>query len=322
MRILITGGSGFIGTNYVQDCIERNITFINVDIKSPLESSHVKYWKQCDILNLDLLGKVFADFKPTVVLHLAARTDTDIYDLNGDLNEYIVNTRGTDNVLECIKQTSGIERVIITSTMFVCKPGYVPEHDQDFSPFTLYGVSKKNTEIATRQADLKCVWTIIRPQTIWGPWSFRYKEKMFAVMKRGLYFHPSKKNVYRAYGYVGNVVWQINQILEAPAEKVNQQVFYVGDAPVNLLDWVNCVSDELIQKPVRVLPTFFIRTLAITGDALSLFKVSFPITTTRFNSMTENYITDIDKTFKVLGQPKYTMQRGVKDFVTWYRKVS
>jgi GlcNAc-P-P-Und epimerase len=322
MRLLITGGSGFIGTNYVEDCIEKNIEFINVDIKPPLEKSQMPYWKECDIMDLSRLTEVFAAFKPTVVLHLAARTDTDIHDLNGDLNEYIVNTKGTDNVLDCIRNTPGIGRVIITSSMFVCKPGYVPKHDQDFSPFTLYGVSKKYTEIATRNAGLNCTWTIIRPQTIWGPWSLRYKDKMFAVMKRGLYFHPSKRNVQRAYGYVGNVVYQINRILELPDEKINKQVLYVGDAPVNLLEWVNCVSDELVSKPVRVLPTLMIRTLAVAGDALRLVRVSFPITTTRFNSMTQNYLTDINKTFQVLGEPKYSMKDGVKDFVTWYRKVS
>jgi GlcNAc-P-P-Und epimerase len=322
MRILITGGSGFIGTNYIQDCIDRNIDFLNIDIKPPLDTNHSSYWKQCDIMDLAALEKVFTEYKPTIVLHLAARTDTDIYDLNGDLNEYIVNTKGTDHVLACIKKTPGIERAIITSTMFVCKAGYVPKNDQDFSPFTLYGVSKKNTEIATRQAGLNCIWTIIRPQTIWGPWSMRYKDKMFAVMKRGLYFHPSKKNVRRAYGFVGNVVYQINQILQAPPEKVHEQVFYVGDEAVNLLDWVNCVSDELLHKPVRVLPTVFIKTLGIAGDVLGAMKLSFPITTTRFNSMTENYLTDIDKTFRVLGPPKYTMQQGVKEFVAWYRKVS
>jgi nucleoside-diphosphate-sugar epimerase len=268
------------------------------------------------------LQEIFSSYQPTAVIHLAARTDTDIYDLNGDLNEYVQNTEGTKNVLECISNTQSIKRAIITSTMFVCEAGYLPKYDLDYKPFTLYGVSKVVTEKYTREAGLECTWTIIRPQTIWGPWSLRYRDVMFKVMRKGLYFHPSKKNVFRAYGYVKNVVWQIQQILQAPQEKVHQQVFYVGDKAINLLDWVQCISNELTGKPARIIPTACVKGLALTGDILKNFKISFPITSTRFNSMTQDYLTPIDKTYHYLGQPPYTMQDGVKEIIEWYYKKS
>jgi nucleoside-diphosphate-sugar epimerase len=178
------------------------------------------------------------------------------------------------------------------------------------------------TEKYTREAGLGCTWTIIRPQTIWGPWSLRYRDVMFRVMRKGLYFHPSKNNVYRAYGYVKNVVWQIQQILEAPKEKVHQQVFYVGDKPINLLDWVQCISHELTGKSARIIPTPFVRGLALTGDVLKKLNISFPITSTRFNSMTQDYLTPVDKTYKTLGQPLYNMKEGAKEIVEWYYKES
>lgn len=318
MKLLITGGSGFIGTNLIQDCIDNNIDVTNVDWNPPLHDAHTPYWQACDIMDSKRLSEIFAAYQPTHVVHLAARTDTDIYELDGDLNEYIQNTEGTKNVLECIKATTTVERAIITSSMFVCEAGYLPQHDQDFKPFTLYGVSKKLTEAYTRDADLNCTWTIIRPQTIWGPWSLRYRDVMFKVMKRGLYFHPSKENVRRAYGYVGNVVWQIQQILHAEAKAVHHQVFYVGDQPIDLRRWVEQISLELTGKPVRILPTPLVRGIALTGDLLLKGNIPFPLTSTRFNSMTEDYLAPIEKTYHTLGTPPFTTEDGVTAMIAWH----
>lgn len=321
-RILITGGSGFIGTNLVDDLLDKEVSVLNIDWNPPYKSEHLPYWKECDIMDKEGLQGIFADYQPTVVIHLAARTDTDIYELDGDLNEYIQNTEGTRNVLDCIKSTPSIQRAVITSTMFVCEAGYLPRHNRDYKPFTLYGVSKKISEDYTRDAALDCIWTIIRPQTIWGPWSLRYRDVMFKVMRKGLYFHPSKKDVYRAYGYVKNVVWQIQQILQADKEKVHQEVFYVGDKPLNLLDWVQCVSQELTGKPARIIPTPLVKGIALTGDLLKAFNISFPLTSTRFNSMTQDYLTTVEKTYAVLGEPPYSMEQGVKEIVEWYDQES
>lgn len=317
MRLLITGGSGFIGTNVVQHCIDSNIPFINVDISKPLNPGHDAYWKRGDILDYKGLFGIFKSFKPTAVLHLAARTDTDIYDLTADISQYRQNTDGTINVLKCIKATADIDRVIITSSMFVCKHDFKPRHDEDFDPFTLYGLSKVLTEKYTREANLPCVWTIIRPQTIWGPWSMRYRHTMFKVMKKGLYFHPDKRDVYRSYGYIGNVVWQIISMLNAPAKMVNKKTFYVGDLPINLLEWVNCVSLTLIGRNVRKLPTPIVKGIAVSGDILKKMGIPFPITSTRFNSMVQNYITSIDKTIDEFGTPPHTMEMGIQEFVNW-----
>ncbi len=319
MRLLITGGSGFIGTNLVDDCLEKSIDFINVDWNTPLNPAHRKYWKECDIMDLDGLMEIFSFYQPTAVVHLAARTDTDIYDLNGDLNQYAQNTLGTKNVLHCILETSSIEKVIITSSMFVCEPGFIPKHDLDFKPYTLYGVSKMLTEKYTREAELKCTWTIIRPQTIWGPWSMRYKKNMFKIMEKGLYFHPNKRNVLRAYGYSENVVWQIHQILNASKDKVHAQVLYVGDESVNLLNWAQCISYALTNKPVRVVPASFIKGISMLGDVLKMLDISFPITSSRYQSMVRDYITPIGKTYELLGVPPFTMEEGVKNFIAWYK---
>lgn len=319
MKVLITGGSGFIGTNLIQSYLDQGVDVINLDWNPPLDKEHTPYWREVNLMDAAGLTEVFGAYQPTHVVHLAARTDTDIYELDGDLNEYIQNTQGTQHVLDAIRATPSVQRAIITSSMFVCEAGYLPRHDRDYRPFTLYGVSKKLTEDYTRAADLSCCWTIIRPQTIWGPWSLRYRDVMFKVMSQGLYFHPSKRNVRRAYGYVGNVVWQIQQILQAPEATVHEQVFYVGDLPIDLRAWVEQISLELTGKPVRLLPTALVRGIALTGDLLKRANVRFPLTSTRFNSMTQDYLAPIEKTYEVFGTPPYTTEAGVKEMIAWHK---
>lgn len=315
MRVLVTGGSGFIGTNLMERLIADGHEVLNLDWNKPLNTAHHAHWQEADLMDQAALRKHFAAFKPTHVVHLAARTDTDVQD---DLAAYQQNHEGTRLLLEVVKDTPSIERIVVTSTQFVCEAGYQPKNDLDFKPFTLYGESKRLTEMAVRAADLTCAWCIIRPTTIWGPWSLRYRDVMFKVMRKGLYFHPGRKKVVRSYGYVGNVVWQVLQMLTAPVERMNGKVFYVGDQPFDLRIWVEEVSRQLVGKPVRYIPTWIVRSLAFTGDVLKVVRLPFPITSGRFRSMTTDYITPMDRTIAAFGEAPYSLEEGVKETVRWY----
>lgn len=315
MRLLVTGGSGFIGTNLVQSALEQGHEVLNLDWNPPLNQVQRPHWQRWNIMEPDTTKAFMDKFRPDHVVHLAARTDTDIQD---DLEAYRQNHEGTALLLEVMKSIPTIRRAVITSTQFVCEAGYQPKHDQDYKPFTLYGESKRLTECATREADLPFTWSIIRPTTIWGPWSLRYRDVLFKVMRRGLYFHPGRRKVVRSYGYVGNVVWQIHRILELPAEKVAGKVFYVGDPPMELRTWVEVISQALVQRPVRYIPTWMVRGLAMTGDVLKMVHVPFPITSGRFRSMTSDYITPMDRTEEALGRAPWSLAQGAAETVKWY----
>jgi nucleoside-diphosphate-sugar epimerase len=295
--------------------IGQGIPLVNVDWNPPLDPTQRPFWTEVDILDEKALERVFEQFGPTHVVHLAARTDTED---QTHVDAYLQNHEGTRILLEVVKRHSGVEHVIVTSTQFVCEAGYQPAHDQDYRPYTIYGESKRLTEVYTRDAGLTCMWTIIRPTTIWGPWSLRYRDVMFKVMRKGLYFHPGKGRVVRSYGYVGNVVWQIDRMLHSGKEKVDGRVFYVGDPPVDLKVWVEAISKALVGKPVRYIPTVLVRTLAWCGDAFKAMGLPFPITTGRFRSMTSDYITPMDRTEEAFGVAPYSIEDGARLMVEWY----
>lgn len=315
MRILVTGGSGFIGTNLMAFYIQKGVELLNVDWNPPLDPAQAPYWREGDLMDQTAIQAAFDEFRPTHVVHLAARTDTDD---QSHVDAYIQNHEGTRILLEVIKGQPSVRHVIVTSTQFVCEAGYQPEHDQDYKPFTIYGESKRLTEQHTRDAGLQCMWTIIRPTTIWGPWSLRYRDVLFKVMRKGLYFHPGKGKVIRSYGYVGNVVWQIDRMLHASAERVDGKVFYVGDPPFDLRVWVEAISKVLVGKPVRYMPTWFVKSLALCGDVAKAVGLPFPISSGRFRSMTSDYITPMDKTIAALGEAPYSVDQGARDTVAWF----
>lgn len=319
MRLLVTGGSGFIGTNLMARYIGAGIPLINLDWNPPLNPAHQSYWKEVNILDSAAVLSALKAFEPTHVVHLAARTDTEE---PVDVDAYRQNHEGTRILLAAIKQIPAIERVIITSTQFVCEAGYQPKDDLDFKPFTVYGESKRLTELATREAGLICAWTIIRPTTIWGPWSLRYRDVMFKVMRKGLYFHPGKGTVIRSYGYVGNVVWQIERMLEAPKERIHGRVLYVGDQPFDLKVWVEEVSKQLVGQPVRYIPTWAVKAMTLFGDLMKAIHLPFPINSGRFRSMTSDYITPMDRTIQAVGEAPFHLEEAVRETVRWYDDAS
>lgn len=313
MKYLITGGSGFIGTNLIEELRERDHELLNLDIMPPKIGAHRSFWKHVDILDRQQLQAAFLEFMPTHVIHLAARTDTDGH----CLAEYEVNTRGTEYVLAAIAATGSVQRVIITSTQFVNQYHGTPRDDFDYAPHTSYGESKVITEQLTRQAGLASVWTIIRPTNIWGPWHLRYPHEFWRILGKGLYFHPGNARIVRSYGYVKNVVYQILKIFESVPEKVTSSVFYVGDEPIELLDWVNGFSIRQTGKRVRVVPAVLLRGLALFGDLLGRMHIRFPLTSSRFRSMTTSNAVSMAATLDAFGPPPFSLDDGIEDTVKW-----
>lgn len=316
MKILCTGGSGFIGTHLIDSFLAKGIELINVDIAKPKKQSHNAYWRECNILDLDHLKNVFREFQPSHIVHLAARASME----GKSLDDFRDNTVGTANVLEAVKKTTSISRVIITSSQHVRKPGSgLPQHDEDFAPHALYGESKVITEQLTRRAELSCTWTIIRPTTVWGPWHPFLPGGLWAMMKRGVYFHPKNDPVIRSYGYAKNVVWQIEKMLEAPSELINGKVYYVGDSLTPQINWINAFSMALTKHNVAQIPKEWIRLLAKVGDGLGMVGIKFPMNSPRYFNLTTTNPVPIDEVIKQFGAPPYSLENGIAETISWLR---
>lgn len=150
--ILITGGSGFIGTNLI-DLFERKLyRFVNYDKADATKTAHHEYWHEGNIMNKEQLAEAFDKYKPTIVIHLAARTDT----LSDVLEDYIENTEGTENVINEIKKHNYVKHALFASTQYVYKSKEIPFplSDDVYAPHTVYGVSKKMDEEYIRNAGL------------------------------------------------------------------------------------------------------------------------------------------------------------------------
>lgn len=316
MRILLTGGSGFIGTNFVQRAVADGHELRDLSHLPPLNPAHNLIWRECNILNGSKLTREIQDFSPEAVLHLAARAECD-EDTTVEAG-YRQNTAGTSNLLEAVGQTRSVKRLIITSTQYVCGPGPLPQGDEDYFPHTIYGASKVETERLVRSAELDCVWTIIRPTNIWGPWHLRYRREFWRIAERGLYFHPGNAPIVRCYGYVGNVVDQMLTIFSADREAVDRRTFYVGDAPDDIYKWANAFCQTLNGKSARRIPRLILRAAAFFGDGISkVTKRPFYITTSRFKNMITDYRTPMDGSFDVIGPGRYTLEEGVAETARW-----
>lgn len=316
MRILVTGGSGFIGTNLIKRLLERGDVCLDLSLTEPLNPQYRSIWKQIDLLDGESFRSAFAEFSPEIVIHLAARTDCDE---NTTVERgYRVNTDGTMNVLNAIKACPSVTRALITSSQFVCGPSRMPQHDEDYFPHTVYGHSKVITEQLTRQADLTCNWTLIRPTNIWGPWHMRYAQEFWKIAAKGLYLHPAGKPVIRCYGYVETIIDQMLDILALPSEKVNKQTFYVSDPPDDIYKWANAFCLALCGRPARRVPRSILRLAGLAGDFITtLSGKKFYITSSRYQSMISDYVTPMEKTFDLLGKPTRKLEEGVQESVKW-----
>ena len=318
MKIVITGGSGFIGTHVVTRLLAKGHDVLNFSLHAPHEASHRPFWKEGDILNEDLLRETMTGFAPEQVMHLAARTEMD--EKTTAETGFRANTQGTRNFLAAVQASPSIRRMLMCSSQFVCGPGRLPLHDEDYCPATVYGESKVITEKETRRADLRCEWVMVRPTNIWGPWHPRYPQEFWRIARKGLYVHPGGKPVVRCYGYVRNVADQMVALLEQPAEKIDRQTFYVGDPADDIYNWADAFCCALHGQPARKVPRVILRVAGLAGDLITaLTGKPFYISSSRYRSMVTDYVAPMEKTYAVLGQPAISLDQGVQETVAWLR---
>ena len=314
-KVLITGGSGFIGTNLLLFLIEK-YEILNIDIRESNLTELQKYTSIVDITNYENFRNVVIGFSPDYIIHLAARTD-----LNGKfIYDYSANTVGVSNLMKIIHELPKLKKLIVTSSMLVCHTGYYPKNQFDYAPNTLYGESKVETEKIVWDNKPQCDWAIIRPTSIWGPWFGVPYRNFFDMVISRKYFHIGRKSCTKTYGYVGNAVYQIEQILFHETLNEDQKVFYIGDnPPTNIEIWANEIAAEL-NFDIKRVPFWMLKIAAYFGDLLKLFNITFPMTSFRLKNMTTDNTIDLSETYKIAPNPPYSRIDGIKATLQWLKK--
>jgi UDP-glucose 4-epimerase len=150
MKILVTGGAGFIGKYIVKSLLKNNTVTIYDNLESsskksiePLISSGASFIKG-DILDFELLKK--SSVEHDIVIHLAAKSDVVESTLHPEITEN-VNVNGTKNVLKCCIENK-IKKIIFASSAAVYGNSVkIPINEKTkIEPISPYGKSKLSAE--------------------------------------------------------------------------------------------------------------------------------------------------------------------------------
>lgn len=174
MKVLVTGGAGFIGSHVVDTFLANGFKVVIVDDLSTGRASNLnpdaKFY-QLDIRSPQLLD-IFEQERPDFVSHHAAQMDVR-RSVAQPLFDADVNILGSINMIECARKV-GIQRFIYISTggAVYGEPEYLPcDENHPINPICQYGASKHTVEhyLYMYQVNYNLNYTVIRYPNVYGP---------------------------------------------------------------------------------------------------------------------------------------------------------
>jgi UDP-glucose 4-epimerase len=174
MKVLVTGGAGFIGSHVVDTYLEHGHEVVVVDDLSTGRASNLN--PRATFYEMDIrspqLGEIFERERPQVVNHHAAQMSVRI-SVAQPLFDAGVNVLGSLNLLECARRY-GVERVIYISSggAVYGEPVYVPcDEAHPVDPICPYGVSKHTVEhyLHLYRVNYGLSYIVLRYPNVYGP---------------------------------------------------------------------------------------------------------------------------------------------------------
>ena len=182
MKVLLTGGCGFIGSHVQDYYIKEGYDVVVVDNLSSGKREHLnprsKFY-EVDIRNLEALEEVFFKEKPDIVNHHAAQISV-IYSTRNPQEDADINIRGTINLLE-LSVKYGVKRFLFSSSggAIYGNPIYLPcDELHPIDPLSPYGISKYAGEMYIRyyHKNFGLDYVILRYGNVYGPRQDPYGE--------------------------------------------------------------------------------------------------------------------------------------------------
>jgi len=152
MRILITGGLGFIGSHLIDELVKENHEIIvitrSLSKKTNIRNSQQKVKiEKINIVDFNKLGKIIEKNKPDVIIHLAGQTSHS-KSFESPLHDVDMDVKSTLFILEKLRKMNLNCRFILGSTFVVIgKPKRLPVNEETpCFPTTIYGANKLASE--------------------------------------------------------------------------------------------------------------------------------------------------------------------------------
>ena len=336
--ILVTGGAGFIGSNLILRLLKdvHGATIINIDNLNDYYdvalkeyrlsvitsvASNTYHFLKADIADKATIDGVFEQYKPQIVVNLAAQAGVRYSITNPDA--YInSNILGFYNILEACRQ-GGVEHLVYASSSSVYggnKKVPFSTDDRVDNPVSLYAATKKSDELfAHCYSKLYNIPTTgLRFFTVYGPAGrpdmayFGFTDKLLKGETIQIFNYG---NCRRDFTYIDDIVEGIIRVMQgAPARKKGEDglpvppyaVYNIGGGqPENLLDFVQILQEELVRA--GVLPKDF--------D----FEAHKQLVPMQPGDVPTTYAdaTALERDFGFT--PKITLREGLRKFAEWYK---
>ena len=330
--IFITGVAGFIGSNLAKKLCDifPNIKLIGIDSMNDYYDTDLKeyrltelskyknfYFFKGNIADKNMVNKIFNEYKPNVVVNLAAQAGVR-YSITNPEAYLESNLIGFFNILEACCYNK-VEHLVYASSSSVYgmnkKIPYSTEDKVD-NPVSLYAATKKSNELMahaySKLYDLPS--TGLRFFTVYGPAGrpdmayFGFTNKLIKGEKIQIFNYGNCK---RDFTYIDDIITGIVNVMEKiPSENENgvkYKIYNIGNnKPENLLDFVDILQQELIRA--GVLPKNY---------DFEAHKELVPMQPGDVE-MTYADVDDLIKDFNF--KPKTSLRDGIRNFAIWYKE--
>lgn len=322
---LITGAAGFIGYYLSKRLLEQDCQVIGIDNVNDYYDVNLKHTRlgnlepyekftfiKGDISDKDLIMKTFEEYKPNVVINLAAQAGVRYSIENPDV--YIQsNIIGFYNILEACRYHPVDHLVYASSSSVYGANKKVPFEETDFvdTPVSLYASTKKSNELMayTYSHLYKIPSTGLRFFTVYGPMGrpdmayFGFADKYFNGEPIKIFNNGDFENdLYRDFTYIDDIVEGIERLLSnPPQDEVQHKVFNIGNnSPEKLMVFIETLEKALSNA---------------LGKEVQFEKVFEPI---KPGDVPATYAST-DELRKAVGfKPETSIKEGLQKFADWY----